>query len=411
MKTSRGGINLKKLMILGAGVYQVPLIKTAKEMGIYTIVLSYKGKYPGFNLADKVYYTDTTNSKKVLELAQRENINGICTTGTDVAIASLGKVVSTMQLHGPSLESAQLVTNKYKMKNAFIRHGVRTAVYKTVTSIEEAHLSYELLKDFDSVERVVFKAVDSSGSRGIITVSGTNEIELAYRQVMDLTKKSYFIVEQFLDGIEFGAQALIYDKKVTFFIVHGDILHKSGSTTVPIGHYLPYEPYEYIIEDAKSQMEASIEATGINNCAFNVDYILCNDNVYMLEIGARAGATCLPELVECYTGIPYYREIVNLALGIRPQAVQRSKQPCAAQLICSDHTGTIKNIGLNEANLKGLLEVNFDVEPGDLARKFSVGPDRIGNILVKGDTVEVAREYLKIALNKIVIELEREDDR
>ena len=29
---------MKKLMILGAGIYQVQLIRTAKEMGLYTRV-------------------------------------------------------------------------------------------------------------------------------------------------------------------------------------------------------------------------------------------------------------------------------------------------------------------------------------------------------------------------------------
>ena len=47
---------MKKLLILGAGTYQVPLIKTARRLGIYTIVSSIHGNYPGFELADKVYY-------------------------------------------------------------------------------------------------------------------------------------------------------------------------------------------------------------------------------------------------------------------------------------------------------------------------------------------------------------------
>lgn len=41
-------------MILGASVYQVPLILTARKMGLYTIVASIPGDYPGFALADKV---------------------------------------------------------------------------------------------------------------------------------------------------------------------------------------------------------------------------------------------------------------------------------------------------------------------------------------------------------------------
>ena len=31
---------MKKIMILGAGIYQVPLIRTARRMGLYTIVVS-----------------------------------------------------------------------------------------------------------------------------------------------------------------------------------------------------------------------------------------------------------------------------------------------------------------------------------------------------------------------------------
>ena len=65
---------MKKLMIMGAGIYQVPLIKKTKEMGIYTIVVSIPGNYPGFALADKVYYENTVDYDKVLELAKRERM-------------------------------------------------------------------------------------------------------------------------------------------------------------------------------------------------------------------------------------------------------------------------------------------------------------------------------------------------
>ena len=58
---------MKKIMILGAGIYQVPLIKTAKKLGLYTIVVSIPGNYPGFELADKVYYENTVDDEKILE--------------------------------------------------------------------------------------------------------------------------------------------------------------------------------------------------------------------------------------------------------------------------------------------------------------------------------------------------------
>ena len=39
---------MKKIMILGAGIYQVPLIKTAKRLGICSIVVSIPGNYPNW---------------------------------------------------------------------------------------------------------------------------------------------------------------------------------------------------------------------------------------------------------------------------------------------------------------------------------------------------------------------------
>ena len=83
---------MKRIMILGAGIYQVPLIQKAKEMGLETIVVSIPGNYPGFAFADKVYKLDTRDQEAVLRAAQRERIDGICTSGTDVAVVTIGYV-------------------------------------------------------------------------------------------------------------------------------------------------------------------------------------------------------------------------------------------------------------------------------------------------------------------------------
>ena len=57
-------------MILGASIYQVPLIRTARRMGLYTIVVSIPGDYPGFALADKIYELNTRDKEAILADAQ-----------------------------------------------------------------------------------------------------------------------------------------------------------------------------------------------------------------------------------------------------------------------------------------------------------------------------------------------------
>ena len=58
-------------MILGAGIYQVPLIRTARRMGLYTIVVSIPGASPGFALADNIYELNTRDKEAILEAAEK----------------------------------------------------------------------------------------------------------------------------------------------------------------------------------------------------------------------------------------------------------------------------------------------------------------------------------------------------
>ena len=238
---------MKKAIILGAGIYQYPLIKKAKEMGIYTIVISINGNYPGFKIADKIYYEDTTDIDKVIEIARAEKISAIMTSGTDVPIITLGKVCDELHLPGVSYEAAKLTTDKYLMKEAFIENNVRTAKFIKVFSIEDAYTAYNSLN-----KPVIFKAIDSSGSRGIKKVNSVDEVSVAYDIVQKTTRKEYFIVEEYIEGEEFGAQAFIQNGKLEFVLPHGDFLFE-GDTGVPIGHFVPIKSSDKIIQDTSIQ--------------------------------------------------------------------------------------------------------------------------------------------------------------
>ena len=118
---------MKKLMIMGAGIYQVPLIRRAKEMGIHTIAVSIPGDYPGFAVADEVCYINTTDQEAVLDKARELGIDGIVTVGTDVAVITIGRVCDELGLKGISREAARISTDKSLMKKCLSEAGVRTA--------------------------------------------------------------------------------------------------------------------------------------------------------------------------------------------------------------------------------------------------------------------------------------------
>jgi biotin carboxylase len=373
-------------------------------MGVFTIVASIPGKYPGFGYADKIEYVDTTDYMKILQIAKKEKINGICTTGTDVAIFSIGKVCSELGLNGLSESAAKIACNKKLMKQKFAENGVNTAVFHTVST----GINYYDAKDI--CEKigypVIFKAVDSSGSRGIVKVNKEDEIQRAKNSVLNVTHDTHFIIEKFLEGEEFGAQSFVQNGKLEFVVPHGDYVFK-GDTGVPIGHFAPYSVQE-IDAKVEEQLKKAINVIGLNNCAINADFMLCNEKVYVLEIGARAGATCLAELVSIYYGYDYYEKIIRVALGetvdFTPQNTQR--QPNASMLLMSDKDGIIKSIENKNIPDENIYEILFDFNIGDSVRKFRVGPDRIGHVITKGEIINDAVETLHKALDNITIEVD-----
>lgn len=391
---------MKKLMIMGAGIYQVPLIKKAKEMGIYTIVVSIPGNYPGFALADKIYYENTVDYEKILELARQEQIDGIVTAGTDVAVITIGKVCDELELSGLSFEAAQIASNKILMKEKYEEYGVRTARFREVAFADDM---YEKAKDLNFP--LIFKAVDTSGSRGIIRVDSIEEFEAARAVVKANTRTDFFIIEEFIEGEEFGAQAFVYNGEVKFILPHGDYVFH-GDTGVPIGHFAPYMLADEVIEDAKVQLEKAIEAMGLDNCAINADFILKDGQTYVLELGGRSGATCLAELVSIYYGYDYYEKLILAALGEEVAFPKEHAVPNASMLLRSEKDGVIRSMTNRNEPDEDIYEVQFDYQPGDAVKKFHVGPHRIGHVITKGKTLDQAVEKLNLALSRIQIEIE-----
>ena len=375
---------MKKILILGAGVYQVPLIQTAKDTGYYTIVSSTPGEWPGFALADQVCYVDTTDKEGVLEIARREQISGICTTGTDVASVTMGYVNEQMGLTGLSERAAFRTSDKTVMQQTFHENGVSSASFIRANSLEEA---------VDAAESigypVVIKCVDSSGSRGITTVRQESELEKAFLEALQYSRKDYVIVEEKLSGTEIGVDGLIQNGELLFLAPHHKIVCKRCNKTITAGHQFPYRKSPELMEAIDREIRLAVKAMGFDNCAFNADVFVEGNKVSIIEIGGRCGATCIPELISCCFGFDYYEQLIRLALG-KPVEIPSgdAQTPCMAKLIMSPVDGTIT--GIDEALFDRIREedvlISMDFDIGHPVDSMINGSQRIGQFIVKTDS-------------------------
>ncbi|MDO4601504.1 MAG: ATP-grasp domain-containing protein [Eubacteriales bacterium] len=393
---------MKKIMILGAGIYQVPLIRAAKKMGLTVIVASIKGDYPGFALADKVYYINTTDREAILKAAVSEKIDGICTTGTDVAVSSIGYVCEQMGLSGISKEAADLVTDKAKMKEAFQKGGVSASDFRKVFSCEEAKNAAEEI-GFP----VVIKCVDSSGSRGITLVKEAGGVFAAAEQAFSCSKKDYILVEEALSGTEIGVDGVVQDGRLVFLAPHDKFVYKSKKITIPAGHSFPYSGGKAAEKEIRHQMELAVAALGLENCFFNADVFVKGEKVSVIEVGGRTGATCIPELISLYYSFDFYKKILKSAMGEKPDFPElQKKRPCMARLLMSPKAGVLTSV--DEKRLKKLQEkgvlMTLDFPEGYVVEKMENGTNRLGHLVAEVENIQEFERLLREAYSAIFVD-------
>lgn len=390
----------KKLLIQGAGRGHLGLMETCKKLGVSTVVTGMKGNYPCIPLADKFMECDIRDKEGILKIARQEKVDGIIICCSDTGLESVGYVNDQLCLKGISENAAQLCSDKLKMKTKLVEAEVRTAKFFPILTKQDIKEAVQKL-EFP----LILKATDLQGSRGIYIVQNEKEAYEAYEKVCKQTRNPYSVLEEFIEGREFGAQAFISDGEVLFVLPHGDNTIRCG-TNVPIGHYMPYELTQDLCKDTELQVKNAIKALGIDNSAVNVDLIEKDGKVYIIELTGRVGANCLPELTGNYFGIDYYEMIVSQALGINPTSIFRLgsvQKSTKAQMLKSSVSGTVSSISLPFYDTSGLIMMF--IHAGDEVRAFKNSNDAIGQIIVTGISLEECEEKIDNIISNIKIDV------
>lgn len=83
---------MKKIIILGASMLQVPMIELAKDMGLYVIVVDYNPKAPGMFLADETLVVSTIDKEAVYIEAVRTKPDYIVTCTSDMPVRTVAYI-------------------------------------------------------------------------------------------------------------------------------------------------------------------------------------------------------------------------------------------------------------------------------------------------------------------------------
>lgn len=394
---------MRKFMILGASILQLPAIQEAKKMGLKVVAVDMDPNAIGFSEPDvEKEVISTIDIPAVVEAAKRHNICGVVTVASDMPMRSVATVAKEMGLIGVSQETAVKATNKADMRLAFSENGVASPISKKVSSKDEFD---EVVKCFAG--EFIIKPADNSGSRGIFLVENIDQAYEAYEYSRKYSRGGDVVVEEFMTGPEVSVELLAVNGECHVLQVT-DKLTTGAPHFVEIGHSQPSQLPKEDIEAIKSLAKQAAKAVGIENGPGHAEIILTQNGPKMVEIGARMGGGCITtHLVPLSTGINMTRATIQTALGEAPDIESNIQRGSAIRFIIPP-TGRVAAIsGVEKAkSIPGIEAVEIQCKVGQQVGKFESGASRIGYVIASAKTPEEAIQICEQALREIIISVE-----
>lgn len=391
-------------MILGAPVFQIEVIKKAKEMGCYVGVVDMNSAAPAFPYADEIFVESIRDYKRVLAIAEAFNPDGVLSGACDTSVVTSARISEALGLPGQTIETAINATDKVKMLEAFERAGVSHPQYQIVAREKlndaEVNIPYP----------VISKPVDSAGGRGVKIIHAHEELKEALLYSSAAGRSGDVLVEEYMKGPEVSVEVIVADG-IPYVAQITDKITSGEPNFYEIGHSQP----SLLSSEKKEKIEAlakdAVLAVGIDNSPAHVEIIITDKGPKMVELGARLGGDCITSYLTdiSVSGINMNEAAIKLALGEKPDvgSICNSGVASAIRFIPA-REGIIKSIdGVDVArSIPGVVKVAVTGEIGKQYFNATDDSARFGYVVCKGTTPQEALKRCDQAIEELRLELE-----
>ena len=397
----------KKIMVLGASYLQSFIIAKIKEMGHQAIALDGNPNCDSKDLADRFYACNTTDKEAVLEIAKKENIDGIMTYASDVAAPVVSFVAEHLNLPTNPFESVDIMTDKEKTRSFMEANGFNVPSHSQATCVEEAIHAAERIG-----YPVFIKPVDSNGSKGASRVNSTEEVRKSFEYAVNNSRSSRVIVEKFIvrKGYQVDAYCFMYNGILEFFYPmdqHQDPIAPYS----PIGISAPSVLDEKKSQIAKDEVQRFLSLLNMRFGEFNVEYVFDeNDDIYIIEIGPRSGGNLIPGVILESAGIDLRELNIRATLGEDisdfPFEKYTFKQNVTSHIFHSQIDGVFKGVEYDASVKDAVIFSKLFVKPGDKVHRFTSGVYALGFCLLKFDdnvlmnkVLDNSKDYIRVLVS------------
>lgn len=291
-----------KIAIIGASTGQLPLVKKAKQLGIYTICFAWEKGAVCKEECDEYYPISIFDTDKIVCKCLELKVDGVTTTASEETSLTASIIADRLGLNCTSPEIIRLIQNKDKVRK--VTDNVEgLSKPKIWTSFEKDKVSYPC----------VVKPIKGSAKRGVSFCNDESDLENAidYAKSFD----SDILIEEYIPGNEYSVESLSF---------HGEhhVVQITRKVTTGYPHFAELEHHQPAQLDSNSRKKIVNAVTGVltkvgyTDGASHIEVKINPNGIYLIEINPRGGGDRISDtLVGLSTDCDYLRGMLDISLN------------------------------------------------------------------------------------------------
>ena len=371
----------KTLLVLGGTYASYNLVKTAKEMGVYTIVADYYETGMAKEIADEQIVISTTDTEALARFVNERGVDGVFCGPSEFNIRNVIRLAERAGL--PCYTSMELwdkCANKDEFTACCRKFGVDVPeeydIHGNMTEAELKAIDYP----------IIIKPVDGSSSVGISVCMRSEEVEPAFEKAMEASSCKRVIAEKYIDngGEIFGTRYFVQDGEAFPYLLMDTYVVDPYDRTSLISAFTiaPSKYLDYYLGEMDQQVRAMIKGMGIKNGTVFFQALPYNGRIYFHEMGYRLSGGLIYKITEPLMGINDMKMMIRHALGgdcITKEEIEKIDFGChgkyGAQLMIPLKPGNIDKVeGLEDViKLPAVTDFLQYYFIGDTVRPESIG--------------------------------------
>lgn len=312
---------MKKLLMLSASIFEIPLIQVAQAQGYYVITTGNNSNAPGHGIADEYAPFDYSDYEGMVRLAGKLKIDAIsqgCSDNCALVAAYMGEKLG-LKGHD-TFENAQIIHRKDKFKQFVLENGIKSPIARYFESVEDA-LRAEMEEDVP----LIVKPSDQAGGKGVSTVYDGSAYKEAVIKAFKKSRDGRIVVEPFIEGTLHSLSTFIIDQCVVAYATLNDYSYKNEYMTNT--GVSPADNWEKAVEALIPETEKVAKTLGLVDGLLHMQYIEHQGEFWIIEMMRRTPGNNCTTASSRASGIDWRDWIIRAEAGQDCRGIPTSKFP------------------------------------------------------------------------------------